>query len=434
MSTVLVTRPTPGTPDPARTPRRSRGLVRRVGALRHTSPGRLQLILTALITLGLLTGLVAGLTGRATSAATTELANRNQPLLVEAETIYSGLADANTTANQAFLSGGLEPPELTRRYDADLTQATTALASAAGRTTEGSDAAAAISALTSGLPQYSALVATARANNRQGKPVGSSYLSAASALNESLLAQAQALFRIAQSQVNDSYGTARATGWLIGLFLLLLALLLALVVSQRYLSRTTRRTFNVALVTATVFTLVLAAASGGLLANQHTHLRHAEADGSAPAAQIAEARILALRERGDEALTLAAHSSDKQDSKFTVTDGELTTALGNSFLPAATGTAYSAYVTLHRKIRGLDTDGDYEGAVDLAVGPDTTTAFEKFNSDLGTALTQRKAAFADQIGQADTGLDWLTALGPLLALIICGLAAAGIRARLEEYR
>src|SRR6185369_3261439 len=132
----------------------------RVAHLRHHTPGRLQLILAALLALGLLTGVVAGLTAYAARSGTDDLGNRAQPLLVEAETIYSALADADTTAAQAFLTGGLEPAVLTDRYNNDLTRATTALTSAARRTPDGGESAAAVSALSSGVAQYAELVAT----------------------------------------------------------------------------------------------------------------------------------------------------------------------------------------------------------------------------------------------------------------------------------
>jgi hypothetical protein len=80
-----------------------------------------------------LTGAVAGLAAHSAAVGTGDLGGRAQPLLVEAETIYSALADADTTAAQAFLTGGLEPPALTARYDNDLTRATAALTSAARR-------------------------------------------------------------------------------------------------------------------------------------------------------------------------------------------------------------------------------------------------------------------------------------------------------------
>lgn len=421
MSTALVTRPAPA---PA---------LRRIGALRRTSPGRLQLLTAALVTCALLTALVAGLTGYATASGTTDLGHRAQPLLVEAETIYSKLADANTTANQAFLSGGLEPAKLTDRYDDDLAQATTALASAARRTPEGSDAATAIAAITSGLTDYTALVATARADNRQGLPVGASYLSAASQTNAELLVQAQTLFQIAQREVKDGYGNARSAIWLTVLFLLLLVLLVVLVLGQRYLSRTTHRTFNLPLLAATVVTLVLALGAAGLLTTQHRHLHLADTEGSRPASQLAEARILALRERGDEALALAAHTGDAEDAQFKATDRALTTALANTFLSDAVRTDHAAYTAEHDKIPVLDSNGDYAGAVKQAAGP-ATTAFEKLLADLGGVLDQRKAAFTGQIDDAGRGLGLFTVLGPLLALIVAALAAAGVRARLEEYR
>jgi hypothetical protein len=445
LSTAQLDRQAPVGPDvPPPTP----GPVRRIGQLRQTSPGRLQLILAALLTLGLLTGLVAGLAANAAAAGTDDLGDRAQPLLVEAETIYSALADADTTAAQAFLAGGLEPPELTRRYEADLDRATTALTSAARRTPDGSDSADAVRTLSSGVSRYAALVASARANNRQGLPVGASYLSAASTLNrETLQPQAQALFRTAQTEVDDGYSGARSMVWVALLTLLLIGLLVALVATQRYLSRTTRRTFNIPLVAATAVTVVLALGAGGVLLAQRAHLRAAEADGSTPVALLAEARILALRERGDEALTLAARGSGgAYEDDFRTVSARLGGANG---LLAAAGKAvdgdaraavrsatakHAAYVAAHKKVRELDDGGNYDGAVDLAIGPQTSATFTGLTDDIGRALESRKTAFTDEIGRAGRGLGLLTVLGPLLALIICALAVSGVRARLEEYR
>jgi hypothetical protein len=439
VSTAQLDRPAPVPADAAA------GVLRRVGRLRHTSPGRLQLVLAVLLTLGLLTGLVAGLTAAAAAAGTSDLGDRAQPLLVEAETIYSALADADTTAAQAFLAGGLEPADLTRRYDADLDRATTALTSAARRTPEDSAAAAAIRTLSADVTRYSALVASARANNRQGLPVGASYLSAASTLSrESLQPQAQALFRAAQAQVGAGYADARSSWWTALLAVLLLALLGALLWAQRYLSRATHRTFNMPLVAATAVTAILALGAGGVLAAQRAHLARADADGSAPVALLAEARILALRERGDEALTLAARSGEGPLEKdFDDTTGQLDHLLGDAAraVRGDAGTAvagardrHGAYVAAHDEVRRLDNGGDYAGAVALAVGAPTSQAFTGVTDDIGRALESRKGAFTAEIAAAGRGLGPLTVLGPLLALAVCGLAGAGIRSRLEEFR
>jgi len=64
----------------------------------------------ALLALGLLTGLVAGLTARSANAGTATSARGLKPLLSRRSRSISGLADADTTAAQAFLAGGLEPP------------------------------------------------------------------------------------------------------------------------------------------------------------------------------------------------------------------------------------------------------------------------------------------------------------------------------------
>jgi hypothetical protein len=444
LSTALVARPAPGTQDPAGTRRPAasggtprRGVLRRVTGLRHTSPGRLQLLLALLLVLGLLTGLVAGLTAHSAAAGTTDLGDRAQPLLVEAETIYSALADADTTAAQAFLAGGLEPPALTRRYEDDLNRATTALTSAARRTPDGTVADDAVQALSSGVARYSALVATARADNRQGLPVGSSYLSAASELNrDTLLPQAQSLFRTAQREVRDGYGSAASIGWVTLLTLLVIALLIALVGAQRYLSRATHRTFNVPLLAATLLTVLLAVGAAGVFISQAVHLGRADDQGSTPAATLAEARILALRERGDEALTLAAHGSGgAYETDFAEASKQLGAGpLGGPYVPDEAVRAHQAYVAQHQQVRRTDDGGDYDGAVRLALGPDTTKPFETLTSRIGDALEQRKAVFADEITAAGRGLGLLTVLGPLVALILCALMTAGIRARLEEYR
>ncbi len=440
LSTALVTRPEPAT--------RGRGPIGRVGDLRSTSPGRLQLMLATLLTLGLLTGVVAAVTASSARGGTADLGGRAQPLLVEAETIYSRLADADTTAAQAFLAGGLEPAALTKRYDDDLNQATVALTSAARRTPAGSPADDAVQALSAGIAQYAALVATARADNRQGLPVGASYLAAASRLNrDTLLPQAQTLFRIAQDEVDDGFQSAASGWWVLLTGLLVIVLLIALIQIQYSLSRHTKRTFNVPLLAATGVTVLLAVVLGGLLISQNVHLNRADRAGSTPVEMIAESRILALQIRGDEALTLAARGSGgayEEDLKRAAAEltrerGPLVNAWDNldPELAATMSRASSNvhdYLEQHTKVRALDDGGDYEGAVKLAIGPQATTAFEAVRRDLDAALADRKQVFTDEIGTAGRGLGLLTVLAPLLALIVCLLAVAGIRTRLEEYR
>ncbi len=445
MKTAQLDRPASAVTDTVGTPA---GALHRVRQLRRTTPGRLQLTTVALVVLALATGTTAGLAAHSATAGTADLGNRIQPLLVEAETVYTALADADATAAQAFLAGGLEPVGLTERYDADLARATEALASAARRTPAEGPTADAVAALASGISEYAGLVATARANNRQGLPVGSSYLSVASSLNrETLQPQARTLFEAAQEELDSGYADARSSVWVALLALLLLALLAVLILAQRHLSRTTRRTFNVPLVAATVVTGLLALSAGGLFAAQRAHLRTADSAGSTPIVLLAEVRIAALQERSNETLTLARRSADAADEQAFTTISTALTAPNGGFAKAAAAvdgptrdavTAATArhqeYVAAHAEVRTLNDAGRYDEAVDLAIGPRTTATFTALVEQVGAAVEVRKAAFTDEITAAGRGLGLLRLLGPVLALVICALAVAGIRARLEEYR
>jgi hypothetical protein len=95
---------------------------------------------------------------------------------------------------------------------------------------------------------------------------------------------------------------------------------------------------------------------------------------------------------------------------------------------------HTAYLEAHTEVRRLDDAGDYDGAVALAIGAETSATFESLTGDIGRAIESSKSDFNSEIGAAGRGLGLLTVLGPLFGLLIAGLAAIGIRARLEEYR
>ncbi len=414
--------------------------LRQLADLRHTSPGRLRLLLAVLLVLATLAGLVTGLTARSAITGTADLRDRVQPLLAEAETVHSALADADTTAALAFITGGLEPKDLTDRYDRDLADASAALTAAASRVPEGSRAAEAIRAVSTGLTDYAALIATARTLNRQGKPLGASYLSTASTLNrDTLQPQAEILTAEARDEAEAGYRSARSTWWLTLLTVLLVALAAALVVTQAHLSRSTRRTFNVPLLVASGLTVLLVAGCALVFARQRAELGAADKDGSAPVETLAEMRVLVLRERANEALTLAARAGSGALEKEFQAISPRVSFDGPELDPVRdlAGTAagqHAGYLSLHEKIRDLDDNGDYEGAVELAVGEQTRDAFDQLTATLDAASADRRAAFDAEIASAGRGMGALTVLGPLLALVICLFAVFGLRARLEEYR
>jgi hypothetical protein len=91
------------------------------------------------------------------------------------------LADADATVVSGYLSGGDESTAARQRYDDDIAAAASGLAAAAGRADDPATADR-VAELARQLPVYAGLIEQARANNRQGLPVGASYLGRASDL------------------------------------------------------------------------------------------------------------------------------------------------------------------------------------------------------------------------------------------------------------
>ena len=165
-----------------------------------TTPARLRLLLAVLILLSLAWGVLAALTANQHASAAANVVAASEPLSLDAEQIYTSLSDADATAANAFLAGGLEPAAARQRYAADITQAairieaaSALVGSAAARTQLPGHLAAQASAadsaigddlatLSGQLPVYTDEVGTARANNRLGLPLGAAYLREGSAL------------------------------------------------------------------------------------------------------------------------------------------------------------------------------------------------------------------------------------------------------------
>src|ERR1019366_9147993 len=80
-----------------------------------TTPARLRLLLAVLVILSLAWGVVAALTANQHASAAASVVAVSEPLSLDAEQIYQGLSDADATAANAFLAGGLEPAAARQR-------------------------------------------------------------------------------------------------------------------------------------------------------------------------------------------------------------------------------------------------------------------------------------------------------------------------------
>ncbi len=278
-----------------------------------TEPGRLRVIGAVLAGLVVLFGALAAWQVDARGDAARAVTGRSQPLSSDAAEIYRSLTAADATAASAFLVQGPEPPALREDFDRDLAHASGLLVKAAAPS-GGSDAARAqIDRLVRDLPRYTGLVESARANNRQGLPLGSAYLRHANALMSTrLLPAADELYRTQRNQLTADYTHARAWPWVaLGAGVLALA---ALAWAQHRTYRWTNRVFNLGLLAATAATaaaLVWLAAGHAVV---RSGLGESDRHGARSLRVLGEARIAVLQARGSENLALVARGAVVRES------------------------------------------------------------------------------------------------------------------------
>ena len=446
------TAPPPARSDPAPVPEPA-GKVGELRELAKTTPGVLIVFTVALVLVSVLAGLFTALSVQSRAQALDDLAARSGPLSIAAQDLYRSLSDADATANSAFLSGGLERADVRARYEADIAQAESALATAVAAREPGdlADPDSALAVLSRELSVYTGLVETARANNRQGLPVGSAYQREASNLMRGeLLPAAKRLYTDETAVLRADQD--RATGLPVFEILFGAATLVLLFFAQRYVRRRTRRRLNVGLVVATGAAVASLAwvlvATIGVLANVNAGKEH----GSEQTDVLAQARITALAARGDETLTLVARGSGKEfEDSYQKVAGELGRD-GGGLLGRAADLATDDSVRnnidaaidaqrewddVHAQIRDLDDDGDYLRAVSLAIDPGDTGAAPRFDAvddSLRKAIATTETRFEDEVAQASNALTG-TVIGVIvLALLTAAGAATGIWQRLKEYR
>jgi hypothetical protein len=420
----------------------------------QTTPGRLWLAAALLAVGAIVFGALAASAVSARRQAAHSVATDTEPLLVTAEGLYASLSDADATAATTFLTGGLEPPAQRERYAGDVRAASGQLATLARQSGGSAQTRAAVRTLATQLPVYDGLVETARANNRQGFPVGAAYLRQASTLmREELLPAAGQLYEVEARRLNGDYRSGVATGTLLAVIAVVCTMLGLLVAIQVRLARLSHRVFNVPMALATALVLALGVwMIVGSIGEQNS-LGRAQRTGSDPVQVLSAARILALRAQGDEGLALVARGG----GEASLTDFDaVTRRLGSSGEPASllgeagaiarrsgTTTAidrlsatFALYLAVHRRVVTLETNGQFNDAVDLAVGPSAKelSLSDSLSSDLVQEISAAQRRFGSAAGDATSALGGLWLAIPLLSVLFASLALFGVLQRLEEYR
>jgi hypothetical protein len=408
-------------------------------------------MLWLLVVASLVWGAVAVFTAEQHASAASNVMTASEPLTLDAEQIYQSLSDADATAANAFLAGGLIPAAKLRQYNADITAAGLRIESAStltggpaarsalpgGLSSKGEADSTAIgddlAILTADLPVYTGEVATANADNRLGLPLGAAYLREASGvLREELLPSAKDIYTRQNTLLTSASAQATGLPLLVVTLVLGLAVCVLLVRSGRWLSRQSHRRINPGLAAALMVAVVALVWLGAACMTGRSDLLHAQQSGSAPAQRFALADVAALRAHADESLTLIDNTGDDSyQADFVTQQAQVNTLLGSTGPAAADARAWFA---AHKALRAQDDSGEHQGAVASAQTGRSATAFAALSADLTGGITTSQAEFA---ASARGGQDAFTGLaaGLLVAALLMAAACAwGLNRRLAEYR
>ncbi len=401
----------------------------------RSTPGRLALLAVVLVVALLAVGAVASKTVSDQRGRLETLRTHTEPLADAAQRIYGALSFANTTAADGFLAGGIDPQEVRERYDAAIGQASAGLVTASnGVAPNDANSLSLLTDLSNQLALYTGVLATARANNRAGHPVGVTYLSESSSLMQSsLLPTAERLYRSQSDTVMAAGDSTRLSPVVIACAAVVFV---SLVLAQVFLARRSRRRLNPGLLLASLLMAVLVVwlIVAGLVS---THAATAaRTHGGEPLDTAVTARILAQQARADEIVGLLSRGSDPySDIRF----GERTAQIGWLLDERPVGGAKEAlqhWIRSHDTLKNTLTGGDYAGAVAIARddAPEHSTAqFTALNTALGDEIAVLRERQRDGITRAYTALNLLPAGAAALGVIAALAVAAGIAPRLSEY-
>jgi hypothetical protein len=435
---------------PART-RRPLGIG--AGALawvRHrlaTTPGRLVLISISVVVGAVVFGVIATSAEQSRERAAKAARLQTEPLLAQAASLYTALSDANATEATALLSGGLEPPLKRSRYQADLRIASDALATLTREAGTSASARAALNMIANQLPVYSGLVESARANNRQGFPIGAAYLRQAVLLSTTtMLPAADAIYRTEAQRLINDYRTGTANTSLITFIVASVAALILLLLAQRYAARISHRILNVGMLVATVAVAAVSVWGVVALINEQNSLSAAQRRGSDSVEVVSAATVLLSRAQGDLSLTLVNRGSDTIDqTDFNTVQpalggliGEMSALARRTDAGAAANQSdadYASYLAQAHLIRAREKKGQLTGLTGaLALEPATAAISDQLSNHLTGQIGAAQARFARAASDATSAVDGLSIAIPVITALAAVAALLGLRQRINEYR
>lgn len=418
-----------------------------------TTPGRMSVFALVAIVVVLAGGIVASSTITQRQSDHETLLAEVEPVANASQTLYSSLTIADSAANTAFITGGIEPAELRERYlQAIADSSSSIIAAAQGLDRNDTESIDQLAHINAQLATYTGLVETARTNNRVANPVGSAYLASASALmQDTILPAAADLYDRQSTSVGQSDREWSSPPW--GSFFLLGLAIAVLVLLQQWLWRLTGRRINPALGVASllmVATFLLTMIAGFLAANDNAK---GLSEGAAPMNELTRQRINAQKVRAQETLNLVRRTDPEgsaaeraavlggvRDTLTVYLDDEENT--GNDISLDSHGAVTDAIEALDEWMAAQNRadsryqQGDYQGAIEISSGQDagdSGAAFDEFDESMQAAIEEARDTLRTRIDNARR----TSSSGPDLIITLSTLAAfgvvVGIAPRIREY-
>jgi hypothetical protein len=409
-----------------------------------TTPGRILTIGIVLATLGVFSAFATSTTINHRQQVLTTVLNHTEPLSFAAARLYTTLSVADAAAATAFIAQA-EPRTVRERYEQAITDAAEAVTRASSGLTD-EPLLQLLGRINAELAVYTGLIEIARTNNRAGNPVGSSYLSEASGLMQSMiLPDAQQLYQATSRRVDSE--TTASTQIPAPVILVVATTVVFGAFSHRWLARRTRRRINPGLVVGALGILVMVVWVGTALTISTTASRSAKNTAAESLETVTNLEITAQQARADETLSLIRRGDEdirKQSfyQRIDTMHRELDQYMARSdTIDKADLQGADQLLVRWRqandRINAYISVGNYPAATQVALGngvDDSTPAFDKLDDALGKAKDQSRTHLRNDVLNARSGLSGAQVGGVVLSLGAAVAVALGLWPRLKEYR
>lgn len=410
----------------------------------RTTPGRILTIGVILATLGILSAFATSTTINDRQHQLTTVLNHTEPLSFAAGQLYTTLSVADAAAATAFIAGS-EPRAVRQRYEQAITEAAVAVTRASSGLTD-EPLVELLGRINAQLAVYTGLIETARTNNRMGNPVGSSYLSEASALmQQSILPEAQRLYEQTSARVDAE--TTASTRIPAPVIVVLITTLAFGAFAHRWLAHRTRRRINVGLIAGGLAILVMIIWVGTALTISTAGSRSAKNTAAESLKTVTNLAITAQQARADETLSLIRRGDEdvRKRSYYQRVDTmhqQLTEYLARNDAIDKSDLADADQLLMKwraadERINAYIAVGNYQAATQVALGTgedDSTPAFDKLDEALSNGIRESRNQLRNDILSARRVLSGATVGGVVLSVGAALAVALGMWPRLSEYR